>query len=133
MKQQIIRKGDLSAHHKSMAIHMIDDLPDNRTWVVRVSQYRAQRTLEQNSFLHAVPLKMISEHTGIEIDDIKAYLMGRAFGTKDVELAGETISRPMKGTSDLNTEQFAWFLDFIEAWAAQELGMIIPKPNEELV
>lgn len=132
MKQQIIRKGDLAEHHKVLAHHMIDELSPDRTWVVRVVQYRAQRSLEQNSFLHAVPLRMIADHTGMEMDDIKEYLMIKAFGSREVKIGSETITRPLKGTSELNTEQFNWFLEWIEAFAAQELGMIIPKPNETL-
>ena len=29
--------------------------------------------------------------------------------------------------------QFNWFLEFIESWAAQGLGIIIPKPNEHII
>ena len=130
MIRHIIPKGDLSAEHKRLVKQQIDELPDNRTYVVQVKQYQRRRTLEQNSFLHAVPLRLIVDHTGMEMDDIKTYLMGKAFGTKEIEIAGETISRPLKGTSDLNAEQFNWFLEWIEQWSSQELGLIIPKPNE---
>lgn len=130
MIRHILPKGDLSAEHKRMVKDQIDALPDSRAWLVQVKRYQRRRSLEQNAFLHAVPLKLISEHTGMEMDDIKTYVMSKAFGTKEIEIAGETISRPLKGTSDLDVEQFNWFLEWLEAWAAQELGIVIPKPNE---
>lgn len=133
MIRHVIPKGDLSAEHKRLIKNEIDSLPDNRAWLVEAKQYRKLRTLEQNAFLHAVPIRMISDYTGMEPDDVKAYLMGRAFGTKEIEIAGKSVTKPSMGTSDLNTEQFSWFLEWIEAWAAQELGLIIPKPMEELV
>jgi hypothetical protein len=128
--RHIIPRGELSAEHKRLVKAEIDSLPDNRAWLVQVKRYQRRRSLEQNAFLHAVPLRLICDHTGMEMDDIKTYLMSKAFGTKEIEIAGETISRPMKGTSDLDAEQFSWFLEWIEQWAAQELGMVIPRPNE---
>jgi hypothetical protein len=132
MNKQIIRKGDLNREHKKLACNLINTLPPDRTYVVEIKQYRAKRTLEQNSFLWAVPIRMISEYTGMEAEDVKDYLMSRAFGTKEIEIAGTVITKPRLGTSDLNTEQFNWFLEWIESWAAQELGIIVPKPNEEV-
>ena len=131
--RHIIPKGDLSAEHKRLVKQEIDDLPADYPWLIQAQRYRKRRTLEQNSFLHAVPLKLICQHTGYEIDDMKQYLMGKAFGWESYEVMGEPRKRPRLGTSQLNTEQFNWFLEWLEAWASQELGMIIPKPNEIIV
>ena len=130
MIRHIIPKGDLSNQHKLMVIAEINDLPDNKPWLVQVKQYQRRRTLEQNSFLHAVPLKLICEHTGYELDDMKQWLMGAAFGWEEYEVMGEPRRRPRLTTSMLNAEQFNWFLDWLEQWSSQELGLIIPKPNE---
>ena len=128
--KHIIPKGDLSAEHKRLIKQQIDDLPDDKPWLIVAQIYRRKRTLEQNSFLHAVPLKLIADYTGHSIDDMKTYLCGTAFGWDEYEVMGEPRKRPRLTTSQLNTEQFNWFLEWLEAWAAQELGMIIPKPNE---
>jgi hypothetical protein len=128
--RHIIPKGDLSRQHKLMVIAEINDLPDDRPWLIQATKYVRRRTLDQNSFLHGVPLKMICDHTGYDIEDIKAYLMGQAFGWEEYEIFGNPRKRPRLSTSQLNTEQFNWFLEWLEAWASQELGMTIPKPNE---
>jgi hypothetical protein len=130
MIRHIIPKGDLSAEHKRLVRQQLDDLPDDKPWLIQAQVYRRKRTLEQNSFLHAVPMKIICDHTGHSLDDMKIYLMGRAFGEVEYEVMGEIKTRPRLGTSQLNTEQFAWFLDWLEAWASQELGLLIPKPGE---
>lgn len=132
MIRHIIPKGDLAAEHRRLVKHEIDTLDPKISWLVQVKQYRKPRSLEQNSFLHAVPLKLISEHTGYEIEDLKTYLMGEAFGWEEYEIMGEKRKRPRKTTSQLNTEEFTWFLDWLESWAAQKLDLLIPKPGETI-
>ena len=131
--KHVIPKGNLSIEHREMVKQQIDDLSDEKAWLIQAQPYRRRRTLEQNAFLHAVPIKMICEHTGHSVDDMKQWLMGQAFGWEEYTVMGEARKKPRLGTSQLNTEQFAWFLEWLEAWAAQELGMIIPKPNETII
>lgn len=133
MIRHIIPKGDLSAEHKRVVKGEIDKLDPAKSWLVQVAKYQKKRTLDQNAFLHAVPLRLICDHTGYEIDDIKTLLCGRAFGWHEYEVLGERRRKPCKTTSQLNTEQFNFFLEWLESWAAQELGLIIPKPNEHLI
>jgi hypothetical protein len=127
MKQTFILPHGAKAMYDTL--HALD--PDKK-YRVSVELYRPARSLEQNAYFHAVPLKIIADHTGYGLDDIKAYLMGKAFGSREVEIAGETISRPLKGTSDLNVEQFSWLIEWTISWAAQMLGLTIPYPQEEL-
>jgi hypothetical protein len=128
--RHIIPAGDLSRTHRTAVCDEISELDDKKAWLVQVTPYRKKRSTEQNAFLHGVSLKLICEHTGYEIDDMKMYLMGKAFGWEEYEIMGERRRRPLKGTSDLNTEQFSWFMEWVESWASQELGLLIPKPNE---
>ena len=130
MIRHIIPKGDLAAEHRRLVKEEIDQLPDDKPWLVQAKQYKSRHTLEQNSFLHAVPLRMICNETGYELEDMKTYLMGQAFGWEEYEIMGQPRKRPRLTTSQLDKEQFSWFMEWLEAWAAQELDMIIPKPNE---
>ena len=133
MIRHVIPKGNLAHEHKIKVCVMIGDLDENRAHLVQVTQYRKKRSLEQNAFVHAVPLKIISEHTGMEIEDLKSYLLGKAFGFVEFEMFGERRKRPAKRSSELNTAQFSFWMEFIEAWASQELQLIIPRPNEYLI
>jgi len=126
----IIHKDDAIRRENARAA--ISDLSNDKPWVVEIKPYVKKRSLEQNSFLHAVPLRMICDETGYDIDDMKTYLLGEAFGWIEFDLLGSPRKKPLYRSSELNRKQFMWFLEWIEAWAVKELGMMIPKPNEEL-
>lgn len=121
---------DLNRQHKDLVITEIMNLPSDVPWLVQAEPYRKKRSIDQNSFLHGVPLKLIHQHTGTDIEDIKDYLLGECFGWLEYEVFDNRRRKPAKRSSELNTVEFGSFLDFIERWASEELGMIIPKPNE---
>jgi hypothetical protein len=131
--RHIIPKGNLHLQHKSQVIADILKLEDNVAYLVQFKQYRRKRSTEQNAFLHAVPLKMICDHTGDEVEDMKALLMGMCFGFEEFEILGQRRKKPLKTTSELNTAEFSFFMEFCERFAAMEWGMIIPRPNEYLL
>lgn len=112
------------------AIATIQSLPLEPLQVITIEDWHSPRSLEQNAFLHAVPLKLICEHTGFNMDEMKDYLLGEAFGWEEVELFGRTIQRPLRRSSKLNVKEFTWFLEWIEQWASNTLGLLIPRPNE---
>lgn len=112
------------------ALAYIQSLDMARPWRVEISEHRPKRSLEQNAYLHAVPLRILSEHTGYNVDEMKDYLLMEAFGTLDKEVMGRSIVRPAKRSSDLNTKEFSWFIEWIAAWAMNNLGLLIPMPNE---
>lgn len=133
MYRHIIPKGEQSFEHRITVANHIGGMPDNVAYIVQVTQYRKKRSNEQNAFLHAVPLKLICEHTGYDIEDMKTYLLGECFGWEEYEMFGQRRKRPLKRSSDLNTAEFSGFMEWIERWAATELQMIIPRPNEYLI
>lgn len=126
--QFIIRNEDIRAY----ALEEIRHLPLDPPHKVSIEKYSPRRSLDQNAFLHAVPLRLLADATGHEIKDLKEYLLGEAFGWQDSEIFGSKVQRPMKRSSELNTKEFSWFLDWIESWASQTLGIILPRPNEVL-
>ena len=130
MRYIIHKGGDIERRHN--ACNTIHDLDPDKVWAIEIKEHTKNRSLAQNSFLHAVPLRMICDHTGYEIDDMKTYLLGEAFGWVEFELLGSPRKKPLYRSSELNRKQFAWFLEWLEAWAVRELDMILPKPNEVL-
>lgn len=128
MQRFIIRPDDHQRRENACAA--INGLDTTKAWVVEVKLFKKKRSLNQNAFLHAVPLKIICDHTGYDIEDMKTYLLGTAYGWEEYRMFGETRKRPMKRSHELKTDEFNWFLEWIEAWAARELQLAIPKPNE---
>jgi hypothetical protein len=133
MIRHVIPKGNLQLEHKRLVIEEIMALPNNRAHLVQCTEYRRKRSTEQNAFLHAVPLKIIADHTGHDVEDMKTYLLGECFGWQGYEIMGSMRKKPVKRSSELDTSQFSFFMEWIESWAAQNLELIIPRPNEYLI
>lgn len=114
------------------ALAEIQALNLTRPWVVDIQPYHPKRSVEQNAYFHAVPLKLITEHTGYSLEDMKDYLLMEAFGDEMTEVMGRNVIRPLKRTSDLTTKEFSWFIEWTAAWAMNTLGLLIPMPNEEI-
>lgn len=119
-------------HIRDNALGHLQSLDLSKPWVVEINEYRSPRSVEQNAYLHAVPLKLIAEHTGYSVDELKDYLLMEAFGTIEKDVMGTRIVRPAKRSSDLNTKEFSWFMEWIASWAMNTLGLLIPMPNEEI-
>jgi hypothetical protein len=128
----LIPKGDRARHYRNKCIAALGELSQDKPWQVTVNQYVKKRSNDQNAFLHAVPLRMICDETGNEMDDIKDYLLGTCFGWEEYTVLKARKKRPVRRSSSLNTLEMKNFIEWIEAWSAQELGMIIPRPNEVL-
>lgn len=92
------------------------------------------RTIRENKYYWAVPIKILSEETGImpmEVHEILknkflTHIVFLDIKNKKVELEST------KQTSSLTTEEFEEYLRNIRTWASLELGIFIPLPNEEL-
>ena len=128
MKQFVIHKQD--SLRRENCRQYIDELDPNRKWRVVIKEYRKQRSLYQNAYIHAVPLMLISEHTGYSINEIKEYLCGEFMGWEDYEMFGEIHKRPIKTTSQMNTKQMTEFIEFMQWWGSHQLNLRIPSPNE---
>jgi hypothetical protein len=93
---------------------------------VTVEKARSRRSLNQNAYYWGVVLKLLSEHTGYEIEEmhevLKVLFNQGNFG--EVKFG--------KSTAKLSTIDFMAYLEQIQRWAAQELGVVIPDPNQEV-
>jgi len=128
MQRFIIRPGDTQRRENASAA--ILSLDPAKAWAVEIKMYRKNRSKDQNAFLHAVPLKILSDHTGYTVEDMKDYLLGEFTGWDEYTMFGQVKKRPHKRSSELDTLQFTRFLEWIESWAASELGLMIPRPGE---
>ena len=128
MKRFIIHKQD--AIRRENARQFIDELDPNKKWKVEISQYRKVRSIEQNSFLHGVPLKILSDHTGYTLDEIREYLAGEFTGWEEYDVFGKKKVRPIKTSSQMSTKEMTEFIEFIQWWASSTLNIRIPDPNE---
>jgi hypothetical protein len=96
---------------------------------VRVKRASRKRTLDQNSFWWAVPVKLLAEHCGYTDTQMHYALLGECFGYTAGPIGGQPV--PVKSSSsDLTVEEFTHLIDWVLTWAPTELGVTIPSPNE---
>lgn len=80
-----------------------------------VGRQKKQRTLPQNSYLHGVVIKMLSDHLGYDPKEMKG-IVKYIFNVKH--------------TSDLSTVEDEELCERVRRWAAQEFNLVIPDPNQ---
>jgi hypothetical protein len=87
------------------------------------------RSDRQNRYLWGVIYKILADDTGHTPEDIHAYLKDILLPRKFVTLGG--VEREIaKSTKELEPQEFEKYAEQIRAWAASDLGIRIPLPNE---
>ncbi len=94
---------------------------------VKVRTYKPQRSLDQNAYWWAVPVAILSEHTGYEPEQMHYVLLGEWRGYEDGP-RGHKVPRCCS-SSKLTTAEFTELIEWVQRWAA-ELDCQIPAPNE---
>lgn len=94
---------------------------------VVIRKERTQRSLDQNAYLHAVPLPLLACEWGEDIETAKLLILGECFGWK--ETRGQRL--PIKPhTSTLTVEEFSHLIEWLPPWAMLNFGVSIPLPRE---
>jgi hypothetical protein len=90
-----------------------------------VRRQRATRSDAQNKYYWAVVVGLLAEHCGYAPDEMHEALKWK-FLRREAESALPTV----RSTTSLDTAAFEDFLAGVRAWAATDLGVNIPLPNE---
>lgn len=83
-----------------------------------------QRSDNENRYYWGVVIKMISQSTGAWPEDVHNE-MRRLF----LRIGGDKIPI-LQSSAELFTGDFEEYLSMVRMWAAAELGLVIPLPNE---
>ena len=119
-------------HFKQMAIEAITGLNQSYPWDVTFKRYRKPRSRPQECYHWGVIIKVMREETGNESDDLHEYLLGEHTGWVEYDVLGATKRRPAKRSKDMNVEEYENFNEYCRAFAASNLGLVIPLPGEGL-
>jgi len=130
MKRFIIRKEDKYSLAKVNACEYVSSLDHKKSWVVEIKRYVKKRSNDQNAYIHAVPFKILVDHTGYTIDEMKEYLCGEFTGWEEYEMFGRRKVRPLRTTSQMDTLEMTNFIEWMQWWASTNLNIRIPSPNE---
>src|SRR5687767_4803370 len=90
-----------------------------------VEKLKHPRTNSQNAYLWGVCYKLIADYTGAEDEEIHAALKFQ-FSAK--RFVGNLVAP--KSTAKLDTIAFSEYVEKVRRWAAEELNINIPDPNE---
>lgn len=86
-----------------------------------------KRTISQNN-LYWIWIACIRLETGNEKNDVHDELRRMFLGYEDYLVFGEQRERLISTTS-LNTVKMGDYLNRIQVWAAEELGIVLPDPS----
>ena len=90
------------------------------------------RSNPQNRWYWGVCIDMISEHTGFTSDEVHEILKHK-FLNKEVvikEKVKKYFFHITKSTTELTTGEFKRYMEDIQRWASESLGLVIPDPNQ---
>ncbi len=95
---------------------------------VTIRLVKKRRSLDQNAFWWAVPVRIIAEHCGYDPEQMHYALLGEWRGYIDGP-SGEKVPR-CASSSRLTTVEFTELIDWVQRWAVEQLDLQIPSPNE---
>ncbi len=93
------------------------------------SQPTKGRSNNQNRYMWGVIYTMIAAETGHTTEEIHEF-MKSMFLPREFLKVGETIQQLTKSTTTLSTTDMETYLEHIRAFAASELNLVIPLPQE---
>lgn len=126
-----------TGHFDEDGIWVSDNPKQFRSWLVankdkkitlEGKRYNRNRSNHQNAYYWGVVLRILSEHTGHSSDELHEYCKSK-FNPKHIEINGQ-IELIGKTTQEMSTIEFEDYLEKVRIWAATELGVSIPLPNE---
>ncbi len=99
-----------------------------KRWTVTLEQEKNKRTLSQNALMHKW-FEIIAKDVGETQAEIKEIYRHKFLLPVVVELGGETYE-VRKSTTKLTKEEMGIFMTAIYSHATQELGIMLPVPEE---
>lgn len=114
---------------KRAVMAYLDRLPEGKTYNVTIVRHRERRTMDQNRLLW-LWVNCISDETGQDKDDLHEYFKQKFLGVDTKTLWGVQVCKPVS-TASLDTLQFTQYLERIRAFAAAELGIELPDPQDQ--
>ena len=89
---------------------------------------QSQRSVQQNAYWWAVPVRLLADHCGYSDNDMHYALLGECFGYHVGPTGKEQPNEP--SSSALTVEKFTRLIEWVLVWGPQEMGCEIPAPPE---
>lgn len=116
--KQLVPRGKVELERAAL---IVAGLSPAKPWRITIAPYRSKRSPEQNSLLWAI-YEEIARETGNEKQDIHEAMKARFLDRRFLKLGDESLPIPASSTA-LDTMEFSEFVEKVQAFAAQELGI----------
>jgi hypothetical protein len=113
---------------RERAVAFLNQLDLSKPWQLVVTPFKRNRSLQQNN-LYWGWIGMIAQETGNGNEDIHEWLKRRFLAPSFVTVGNET-QEIRRSTTKLNTKEMSEYMAQVEAWAASELGIVLPRPED---
>lgn len=103
---------------------------------IEIKLKRKQRTLLQNAYYHGVVVAKVHEalrDLGHDVDEEETHeLLKAKFNSMQIVNGDGVVEEIPRSTKGMDTIDMMVFIEKIQRWAAEYLGITIPNPNEQL-
>jgi hypothetical protein len=121
--QAHIKNGKLVVKNRMKFDAYISGLRDGGIWDVIIKRPEKIRTDPQNRYYFGVVVKILADELGYTKDELH-----EALKWKFLQVPGPLPT--VKSTAKLSTVEFIDYIDEVVRWAAQDLGVVLPDPEE---
>lgn len=113
-------------NHKELG-QFLQEFPDGE-YVIQVKKNRPVRSLNANKYYHAI-LNIIAVSTGHTHEELHE-AMKLKFNCSVIFFPKGGSQMVGKSTSDLDTKEFAAYVNQVKKWALDEFSIIIPETKD---
>lgn len=112
-------------------MYVISNLDAEKGWNVEIKRKTKQRTLSQNAlywrWMNEIAA-LVSEQTGYEKDEVHELFKDTFLDPKIITIGGVTTKR--YSTQNLTTKEMSKYMDRVDRFCIQNLGISLPIPAE---
>lgn len=134
-----ITKGKIKLHNRDLFDIYVGSLPDGDIKMT-VSQKHRTRSTPQNAYYWGVVIPILCNEIGYTHEELHEALKWK-FLRKHLEMSEEQKSKfineesleklpTVRSTATLTTVEYEEYLEQIKQWAAIDLNIVIPNPND---
>ena len=122
-----IKNGNVTYQNKELFDdHMLSY--EGKTVVITVGEQKKRRSLNLNSYYWAVVVKLLSDETGYDKDEMHEVLKSMFLRTR-YQIKGVWVDST-KSTTKLTHKEMSEFIEEVKRFASTTLGVYIPDKNE---
>lgn len=130
----VIQHGRLKVRNRLTLDEQVAGLRHGDEVELRIERKHATRSLNQHAWYWGCLVQLVSEHTGYSPDEIHEIYKAKFLPKRLAVLNGNGDIRGefvIGGTTTrLNKLEFGEFCEAIRRWAAEELDVVIPDPEQ---